>query len=368
MSGLFCNALLDKLQLRLPIIQGPMNNASTPALTAAVSNAGGLGSFAISLLEPDAILQNTARIRELTTHGFNLNLFVLDEAQADPESLELASNLLAPIRRELGLPEARPLQKYSENFADQFEALLLARPAVASFTFGILSATQIERLHAAGSLVMGTATNVAEALAWQEVGADMICAHGAEAGGHRGTFIGTFEASMVGSMALIPQIVDAVRLPVVAAGGIMDGRGIAASLMLGAQAAQLGSAFLSCAEAAISASWQAALRTAADTATRTTRAFSGRPARGIDNPFMQRMAAHEAAFPDYPIQNALTTEIRRAAAKAGQADYQSLWAGQAAGMSRKRQPGIAATELLAQLERELLAALQMKAVLAHGTA
>lgn len=347
------NALLNKLKIKLPIIQGPMNNAATPALAAAVSNAGGLGSLALSLCSPETIARQVALLRQQTDRPFNLNLFVLAPAQATATELQNANNILAPIRQELGLSQAPALTQYAENFTEQLEALIQARPAVASFTFGILSEAEIERVHAAGSLVLGTATNVAEALAWQARGADMICAQGAEAGGHRGTFIGSFEASMVGTMALVPQIVDAVRLPVIAAGGVMDGRGIAASLMLGAQAAQLGTAFLVCRESAIHPGWKNIVRGAADTATRTTRVFSGRPARGVVNAMMQRLAAYEAEVPDYPVQNALTTAIRQAATSADKMEYLSLWAGQAAGLSAKRASDISAAELVRQLAAEL---------------
>lgn len=353
----FSNPLLAQLGIQLPLVQGPMNGASTPAMAAAVSNAGGLGSLAVSLLAPAVIESSVAALRQQTERPFNVNLFVLDPPQPNEDEVQHAAALLAPIRAELGLPPAAPLSKYGENFRDQLEMLISLAVPVASFTFGLLDATSIERLHAAGSLVIGTATNVAEALAWAHNGADVICAQGGEAGGHRGTFIGPFEDSMIGTLALVPQIVDAVRLPVIAAGGVMDGRGVAASLMLGAQAAQLGSAFLACAEASIHPGWKALLRSADDTSTRTTRAFSGRPARGIANDYMRRMAAHEAELPAYPIQNALTAEIRQAAAKANRMEFISLWAGQAAGLSRTRAPGLGAAQLVAQLADETRAAL-----------
>ena len=360
MTNAYSNALLKKLDIRLPIVQGPMNGASTPAMAAAVSNAGGLGSLAVSLLGPEAIEKNVAALRGQTDRPFNINLFVLGEPKPGEDELKQAAALLAPIRSELGLPPAAPLGKYGENFRDQLEMLIQLKLPVASFTFGLLDAASIERLHAAGSLVIGTATNVAEAVAWERNGADVICAQGAEAGGHRGTFVGTFDESMIGTLALVPQIVDAVRLPVIAAGGVMDGRGIAACLMLGAQAAQLGTAFLPCAESAIHSGWKELLRGAADTSTRTTRAFSGRPARGIVNDFMRRMAAHESELPAYPVQNALTTEIRQAAGKANRMEFVSLWAGQAAGLSRMRAPGIGAAELVAQLDAETQAALRFE--------
>lgn len=359
MTTTLSTELTRRLRIRFPIVQGPMNGASTLAMAAAVCNAGGLGSFAATPLAPDAIATGVATLRAQTAHPFNVNLFVLDQPQPDADELRRATALLAPIRAELGLPAAAPSGKYCENFRDQLEMLIRLKVPVASFTFGLLDAASVERLHAAGSLVIGTATNVAEALAWQQNGADIICAQGAEAGGHRGTFIGPFEDSMIGTLALVPQVVDAVRLPVIAAGGVMDGRGIAACLMLGAQAAQLGTAFLPCAESAIHPGWKELLRGAQDTSTRTTRAFSGRPARGIVNDFMRRMAGHETEVPAYPIQNALTAEIRKAAGQANRMEFMSLWAGQAAGLSRARAPGIDAAQLVAQLADEMRAALRL---------
>lgn len=338
------------LKLRLPIIQAPMaGGATTPELVAAVSNAGGMGSFAAAMLSPQAIAEGVARVRALTDQPFSINLFVLATPSPSAEEVARGMALLAPMRAELGLPLAKPLARYCEPFENQFEALLEAAPALASFTFGILSAPQVERLKARGCVVSGTATNVAEARAWAEVGADLICAQGAEAGAHRGTFIGKYEDSLIGTMALVPQVVDAVRVPVLAAGGIMDGRGIAAALMLGAGAAQMGTAFLTCPEAAIHPGWKKLLRESPETSTSTTIAFSGRMARGITNDFMRRMAPHQSRIPAYPVQNALTGEIRAAATKAGRTEYLSLWAGQGLPMSR----GLPAAELMAQLETEL---------------
>ena len=250
-----------------------------------------------------------------------------------------------------GLPVALPA-RWCEDFGAQFEALLAARPAVASFTFGILDAAQVARLQSVGSLVIGTATTVAEARAWAAVGADAVCASGMEAGGHRGTFLGSFEASMVGTLALVPQCVDALSIPVIAAGGIMDGRGIAAAQALGAQAVQMGTAFLACPESGIGPAYRAALASASATDTRVTRTFSGRPARGIVNTLMERLQADEADVPAYPVQNALTGALRKAAAQAGRADYLSLWAGQGVAAARP----LPAAALLAVLAQEWQAA------------
>ena len=344
--------------LRLPIIQAPMaGGATTPELVAAVCAAGGLGAFAAATLAPEAIRAGVARVRALTDRPFCVNLFVLEAPHPDPAVVERAQRLLAPFRAELGLPPAAPLARYCEDPQAQFEALLDAAPALASFTFGAHAAMQIERLHVRGCKVAGSATNVAEARAWEAAGADFVCAQGSEAGGHRGTFIGNYEDSLIGTMALVPQIVDAVRVPVFAAGGIMDGRGIAAALMLGAGAAQMGTAFLDCHESAIHPAWKQAIRDAGDTATMVTSAFSGRMARGVNNTFMRRMAAHQHEVPAYPVQNALTGEIRAAAARANLPEYMSLWAGQGIAMARN----LPAAELMMKLEAELLGAMRFGA-------
>ena len=361
---------LDALALRLPIVQGPMTGSDTPALAAAVSAAGGLGMLGCGMRSPAAMAEAAAEVRRRTDRPFGLNLFVQETPAPDAATVDAALARLAPLYAEFGLQPAVPA-RWCEDFAAQFDALLAARPAVASFTFGILSAEQVERLHRAGCYVIGTATTVAEALAWEGVGADAVCASGMEAGGHRGTFLqqgghredgaargalsqDDFTASLVGTMALVPQCVDALRIPVIAAGGIMDGRGIAAAQALGAQAVQMGTAFLACPESAIGPAYRAALAQATAADTRVTRVYSGRPARGIVNTMLERLAPDEAAIPPYPVQNALTGALRRAAAEQGRADHLSLWAGQGVAAARPLPAG----ELVALLAQEWQAALK----------
>ena len=339
----------ELLGVTYPIIQAPMaGGLTTPALVAAVSNAGGLGSLAAALLSPERIAAEIAAVRKLTERPFNVNLFVLESPAMEAEALRGALARLQPLREELGLPPGEVPPRFCESFPEQLEAVLEARPPVVSFTFGIVDRAVVQRLHRAGIRVVGTATHVAEALAWEAAGADAVCAQGAEAGGHRGTFLGAFEPAQVGTVALVPQVADAVRLPVIAAGGLMDGRGIAAVLMLGAGGAQLGTAFLGCPEAGTSAEWRERLQRSTDTSTRVTRVFSGRPARGLVNQFMERLRDAEQAVPDYPVQNALTAEIRAAARQRGDPEYQSLWAGQGAPLVRS----LSAAELVAQLAAE----------------
>lgn len=345
------SSLLQRLGIALPIIQGPMTGSDTPALAAAVSAAGGLGMLGCGMRSPAAMAEAAAAVRQLTDRPFGMNLFVQATPNPDEATVQAAMERLAPLYAELGLQPQRPTQ-WCEDFAAQFEALVALRPAVASFTFGILDAAQVARLHAAGCLVVGTATTVAEARAWAQVGADVVCASGTEAGGHRGTFLGDFTASQVGTLALVPQCVDAVDIPVIAAGGIMDGRGIAAAQALGAQAVQMGTAFLACPESGIGPAYRQALAQAQDTDTRLTRVFSGRPARGITNAMMARLQPLEHTWPAYPVHNALMGPVRRAAAEADDSDYLALWAGQGVAAAR----ALPAAALVQELVREWHAA------------
>jgi nitronate monooxygenase len=346
------NALNLLQSLSPPVIQGPMAGGfCTPALIAAVSNAGGLGSLPGSLLTPAALREQVAQIRLLTTRPFLLNFFVQQTPAPSEDEIAAASELLRPVWQPLGwqaLP--RPAQ-WCQDFQAQFETLLELAPAVASFTFGILNGAQVERLHAAGIMVIGTVTTVAEALAWQAVGADAVIASGVEAGGHRGTFIGRQEDATLAARQLWPLVAQAVDIPVIAAGAIMDGKDIAAAISAGAVAVQMGTAFLVSDEAAVHPAYKQKLL-AGNASTRLTRAFSGRYARGIVNGFMDKMAGVEAQVPAYPVQNALTGSIRAAAASANDPEMMSLWAG--AGVNRTR--AMPAAQLMATLAAELAAA------------
>ncbi|GAB1385217.1 nitronate monooxygenase [Melaminivora sp.] len=344
--------LLTRLGLDLPIIQGPMTGSDTPQLAAAVSAGGGLGMLGCGMRAPAAMAEAAAAVRAATDRPFGMNLFVLQTPAPEPALVQAAIERLAPLYADLGLPPPSWPERWCEDFEQQFEALLAARPALASFTFGILSRAQVQRLQQAGMLVMGTATTVAEALAWQQVGADAVCASGMEGGGHRGSFLDLSSASQIGTLALVPACVDALRIAVVAAGGVMDGRGIAAAQALGAQAVQMGTAFLACPESAIGPAQRAAMASAQGSDTRITRAYSGRPARGIVNTMMRALDAQEDALPPYPVQNALTASLRRAASAQGRADYLSLWAGQGVGLAR----ALPAQQLLALLAQEWRAA------------
>lgn len=332
---------------KLPIIQGPMaGGATTPELVAAVSNAGALGSLAGSLLSPSVLRTQVERIRGLTDRPFVLNFFVQKTPTPSAEEVARGVALLRPVWESLGWTALPQPKAWCEDFDAQFETLLELRPAAASFTFGILDAVQVERLHAAGILAIGTVTTVEEALAWQASGADAVIASGIEAGGHRGTFIGRQEDATLTAQALWPAVVQAVSIPVIAAGGIMNGSDIKAALALGAKAVQMGTAFLVTDESGIHPAYKQRLIAAEGQPTRLTRSFSGRYARGIENRFMRQMAAVETQVPPYPVQNALTGSIRAAAASSGDTELMSLWAG--TGVARARpMPAGRLVELLA---------------------
>jgi nitronate monooxygenase len=322
-------------RLEIPIIQAPMLGATTGSIAIAVSRIGALGSFAAAGSSPEAIRSTVAEIRAATDRPFSVNLFVQTPVNPKPGELRVAMSRIASWRERYGLTTQAIPNKWAEAFEPQFEALLDVAPPVASFTFGILTRPQTRALRARGVFVVGTATTVAEAKAWVEAGADAICAQGFEAGGHRGAFLDDPAINSVGTFALIRTIVRAVKLPVIAAGGITDGAGVASALMLGASAAQIGTAYLLSDESIISAPWKRAIETAADDPTRLTRAITGRHARGIDNEFIRKMRATEDDVPAYPVQNALTQELRAAAAKAGSTNVLSLWAGQGVKLARK---------------------------------
>lgn len=346
-----------QLGLTHPIVQAPMaGGATTPELVSAVSASGALGTLAAALLGPSAIARQIADIRTRTDRPFGVNLFVLPSPFPDPEPavVEQALSWLAPHYATFGLPLPdvhAPGWRWCEDFQAQLEAVAEAAPACVSFTFGIVDRATVARLQARGSLVLGTATTVAEAQAWEAAGADAVTAQGSEAGAHRGTFLEPAERSLIGTLPLVRACVQAVSIPVIAAGGIMDGAGIAAVQALGAQAAQMGTAFLVCDEARIPEPHRLALLAArgGTAATRITRAFSGREARGIVNTYMQAMQPLEARLPPYPILNALTGPLRKAAAEAGDAQYLSLWAGQGVPLARP----LPAAQLIERLVAEL---------------
>ena len=345
------NALTRALGIELPIIQAPMaGGVTTPALVAAVSAAGGLGSFGFAYTQPEAMMRDAEEARSSTGAPFGVNLFAAKNTGAiDDAAQRGAIDALAPCYAELGLKAPTPVRPpFAPDVRAQLDAVEAIAPKVFTFHLGDVPAERIAALQARGIRVGGSATCVAEAKHLQDLGVDFVVAQGAEAGGHRGTYLRDPYEAMTGTLALTRLLVRNLRVPVVAAGGIMDGAGIAAVLALGAQAAQLGTAFVPCAESGAPAVHKAALLQAEEDDTVITEKFSGKPARGIANRFVRGMAgAPQLAF---PAQNALTGPLRAAAAKAGNADFPSLWAGQAAALSR----ALPAAELVTALRDETL--------------
>jgi nitronate monooxygenase len=329
--------LLDSLEIELPIIQAPMAGSDSPALAAEVSRAGGLGSLAGALLSPDKLRDGVQAIRAITPRPINLNFFCHNMTpSADPQQVERWKEFLRPHYERLGLDienvPAAPLRM-------PFDAAACAvveevKPAVVSFHFGLPHPALVQRLKARGIKIFSSATSVAEARWLEARGCDAIITQGSEAGGHRAMFLEQAVETQTGTMALLPQVVNAVSVPVISAGGIMDGRGIAAAIALGACAAQLGSAYLFCPEANVSPLYRQALAETADNGTAITNLFTGRPARGIVNRFVREAGPMSDTAPDFPHAATLIAPLRAASEKAGSTDYMQMWAGQAAGLGR----------------------------------
>lgn len=339
--------LMRRLGVDLPIIQAPMAGSDSVELCVAVSTAGGLGSLACAMLSPDKIGQAVERIRAGTDRPFNLNFFCHESEAEDPAREQAWRARLAPYYAEAGLaPDASAPFALRLPFDEAACAVVEAvRPPVISFHFGLPRPDRLARVKATGARVLACATTVAEAQWLETQGADAIIAQGAEAGGHRGMFLTHDVATQCGLFALLPQVADAVSVPVIAAGGIADGRGVAASLVLGAQMAQLGTAYLFCPEARLNARHAAALPRARDDNTALTNLFSGRPARGIMNRLMRDLGPMNDAAPAFPLAGRALAPLRAKAEAETRDDFTNLWAGQAAALS----PRLAAGDLTRKL-------------------
>src|SRR5258708_1480982 len=331
------NRLTAKLGIDYPIIQGPLGGLSSQKLTAAVSNFGGLGSFGAHSLTPDAIKDVIAEIRSLTSKPFAMNLWVSMEDEGARTSDESAFNRsLAPLAghlAELGAP--RPIYKsYSPiRFEDQARVLLDAKVPVFSFIFGIPPRDILEECRAKKIFTIGTATTPEEAAALRDAGVDALAASGFEAGGHRGSFLRAADDSLTGTLSLVPQIVDIVDVPVIAAGGIGDARGVIAALALGAEAVQMGTAFLACEESGAGVLHREALRGRKAGHTALTKGFTGRLARGIHNRLIEELNKPGTEILPYPLQRGLVRSLSIAAEAAGRSDLVPLWAGQTSNLS-----------------------------------
>jgi nitronate monooxygenase len=353
--------LCDRLGIRLPIVQAPMPSTSTPELVAAVSKAGALGSFGSAYTQPEAMQRDAAAVRAHTHMPFNVNLFVSKQPGAvDAAAQRGALDAVAAYYQELGLPPPEPVRSpYAPDLEAQLRAVEEIRPTVFTFHLGDMPQERVRRFQSLGVKVGGSANCIAEAQNLEALGVDFIVAQGAEAGGHRGSYLRNPYDSMTGTLALVRMIVRNVETPVVAAGGIMDGAGIAAVLALGAQAAWLGTAFIPCPESGAPRAHKESVLGSKEDATLVTEKFSGKPARAIANRFLREM--HERAAPQlpFPAQNALTVKLRAAAAQADKPDFVAMYAGQAASLSR----ALPAAALIAALEAETLECLDRLAAL-----
>jgi nitronate monooxygenase len=319
----------QKLGLKYPLIVAPMaGGPSSVELVAACSAAGALGSMGAAYSNPAAIVQFADAVRQRTDRPFAINLFIPTPVpRIDRDQIDRAIAATAHYRAELGLSTPDVVPPFEEDFDAQFEAVLKAKPAVLSFVLGLLRDEHSKAARKAGILLIGTATTLAEAQALDDSGVDAVALQGFEAGGHRGIFDARASDEEIPLHDLLAQCVGRVRAPLIAAGGIMAAPHVDAALRAGAQVVQLGTAFLACAEAGTSKPYKTRLLDPAGRSTRTTRAFSGRLARGIENRFMNEMAAKADAILPFQAQNKFTRDIRNASAARGSTDFLSLWAG-----------------------------------------
>ena len=349
--------------IELPIIQAPMAGSTTPEMVIAVSEAGGLGSLPCAQYDLAQARAALEQVKAGTSRPCNVNFFCHRVPAPDPAREQAWRQHLAPLYREQGLDPAMPLKPGGRTPFDAAFCGLVEeyRPSVVSFHFGLPELALLDRVKATGAKVIGSATTVREARWLEERGCDAVIAMGYEAGGHRGNFLGHAEqgdpnadmVQQVGSFALIPQVVDAVKVPVIAAGGIADARGIVAAFALGAAAVQIGTAYLFSPEAKIAPFYRAALKSATDDATVVTNLFTGRPARGIVNRVMREVGPMSPDAPAFPLAGGALAPLRAKAEAAGSGDFTNLWAGQAAALARELPSG----EITRRLAEEALAKL-----------
>ncbi|XXX89445.1 nitronate monooxygenase [Sorangium sp. So ce145] len=322
--------LHELLGIDLPIIQAPMAGVQGSALAVAVSSAGGLGSLPGAMLKPDALGKELAAIRAQTTRPFNVNFFCHTRPEPNAEQEAIWRARLSPYFAELGvdasaIPTGPGRLPFSDEAADVLDEI---RPAVVSFHFGLPSEALLSRVRRSGAKILSSATTVDEARWLEARGVDAVIAQGIEAGGHRGSFLSDDLGVQLGTFALVPQIVDAVKIPVIAAGGIADARGVAAAMALGAAGVQIGTAYLLCPEATTSRVHRAALASGAARITALTNVFTGRPARGIVNRIMRELGPMSGAVPAFPLATSAITPLRAKAESEGSGDFSPLWAGQ----------------------------------------
>lgn len=350
--------ILDLLGLELPILQAPMAGPVDSEMVIAVSEAGGLGGLPCALMSPEKARTELGIIRQRTSRPININFFCHKPPQEDFAREAVWKQRLEPFYVELGLDPKTPAPRsarapFDAAFCDIVEEF---RPEVVSFHFGLPDAALLDRVKATGAKVLSSATTADEAVWLEARGCDAIIAQGAEAGGHRGIFLTDDVANQAGTFALVPQVVDAVKVPVIAAGGIADARGIVAAFVLGASAVQIGTAYLFCPEAKVAAPHKAVLRTAKDDHTALTNVFTGRPARGIVNRIMREVGPLSDLAPAFPLAGGALAPLKAKSEPLGSGDFMSLWSGQAARLGREM-PAADLTRTLAGEAQALLARL-----------
>jgi nitronate monooxygenase len=338
-----------RLGITFPIIQGPFGGGlSSTRLVATVSNAGGLGSYGVHTMEPRRISELAAEIRSLTAKPFAINLWIPNGSETSPsaEEFERGLSLFDRYYDELGIARPARPDRFGPDYEAQIKAVLDARPPVFSFVFGAPEKALLQECRVRGIVTIGTATTPDEAAVLDDAGIDCIVATGFEAGGHRGSFLKSAEESLTGTFALVPQVVDRVKTPIIAAGGIADARGIVAAFALGAQGVQIGTAFLACEESGANAGHREKLLSDEGKHTTLTKVFTGRLARSIRNRFVDEMQAHEQRLPPYPVQRWLTGTLSASVIALGRTDLIALSAGQAAGLLRQRDANLLFAELV----------------------
>jgi nitronate monooxygenase len=348
--------LIELFKIELPIVQAPVAGAMNWELAAEVSAAGGLGSLPCAMLNPEQVRSEMGKIRARTKNPINLNFFCHTPPVLNNASEARWRDRLAPYYRELAVDPAAPIPSSNRTAFDaaMCDVVEETKPDVVSFHFGLPAEPLLGRLKAAGFSVMSSATTAAEARWLEERGVAAVIAQGYEAGGHRGMFLSDDLAAQVGTFALIPQVVDAVKVPVIAAGGVTDARGIAAALALGAAGVQMGTAYLWCPEAKISAPHRAALRSGRDDGTAVTNLMTGRPARGFVNRIMREIGPISDVAPEFPLAAGALAPLRAKAEAQGSGDFSPLWAGQAASLGR----ALPAGELTRKLAADALTRLR----------
>jgi nitronate monooxygenase len=329
--------LIDLFKTEFPIVLAPMAGAMDAELVIAAAQGGALGSLPCAMLSVEKAREQVSIIRQRVTAPINMNFFCHNAVSADPAREAAWKQRLIGYYREYGLDPAAPVNAANRAPFDAAMCELVEelKPEIASFHFGLPDPSLVGRVKAAGCKVMSSATTVREAIWLEDHGADVIIAQGAEAGGHRGMFLTENISEQPGTFALVPQVVDAVKLPVIAAGGIADGRGIAAAFALGASAVQIGTAYLRCPESKIIGPARTALAQARDDSTVITNVMTGRPARGVVNRVMRELGPVLADAPPFPHSATSLAPLKAAAEKQGQVDFTNLWAGQAVRLGRE---------------------------------